>query len=92
MRGTKAGEEAAGGVVMAVREAGLNPFPFLLRTKDDKGEKNQFDNFLLHQVDFYIFKTIAFSLLMIIIIIISLCFCLLPFLDTYNCTFDSVIF
>lgn len=38
MRGT----EAAGGVVMAVREAGLNPFPFLFRMK----EKNQFGNFL----------------------------------------------
>lgn len=49
VRGTKPGEEAAGGVVMAVSEAGFNPFPFLLTTKDDGGE-NQFDNFLLHQV------------------------------------------
>lgn len=34
VRGTKPGEEAAGGVVMAVREAGFNPFPFALSKYD----------------------------------------------------------
>lgn len=48
MRGTKPDEEAAGGVVMAVREAGFDPFPFL-RTEDDVGGDQVYD-FLLHQV------------------------------------------
>lgn len=92
VRGTKPGEEAAGGVVMAVREAGFNPFPFLPRTKDDGGKISLTTFYCIKSGNIYTFKTIGFFLFIIIIIIHSLGFCLLSFLDTNNCTFASVIF
>lgn len=39
VRGTKPGEEAAGGAVMAVREAGFSPFPFLQTTGTHRNRK-----------------------------------------------------
>lgn len=92
VRGTKPGEEAAGGVVMAVREAGFNSFPFLLRTMDVGGKISLTTFYCIKSGNIYTFKTIAFFLFIIILLlfIVSVFVCCLSL--TNNCTFASVIF